>query len=696
MAKVMLRTLDGRPLEGWAKARTSRGIPYYVNHSHAVTQWDHPEYVHVMEELMLINSVKYAAYRTACKLRRLQTRLKLHEANLQCVASAFDNAGLRMAENRDYVPATRIEQVITDILQSTYRHRHIDIVLSTELALNLLLNIFDQDRHGDLVVLGCKVVLIVLCNGRLQEKYRYLFSQVADHNNCCTRRTLATLLRDLARIPELLSEQPSFGVSHVAAAVDSCFYKVDGEVGITEEVLLSWLLREPQNLVWWTTLYRLTASELVCHDVKCGVCKQHPIIGLRYQCLRCLGYNLCQDCFLHARTSKGHKLHHPIQEYCHEITGKEWRKAIVKIFKNKLGKNSGTKQRYLALPSNPSASSNLTSILCEDQICLDSSSEGEEEEELMSRTILHPDDSPQYNDGAQEEQEGGGPNPQGAGAEKLSQKSKEPTILPMSPRHQIHSVIMHLQEGQRQLEEDPDINNPNKSSNGAIQKHTQELEEQIVKLKAILKSYSGESHGSEVNKNVGTAMKNNFQRFTLPRLESTPILGERGLLLNISPITSSNNPADDTAVLENKENHKVENPEDKTGATPKHRNERHVLTPLATPNTHHRSHQDDGVVMHKVPKPPKLPSFTEINISDLTCLHSGSNSVSSKTDTPSENDDSINAEMKEELEDILRQLDDIFPLVNREDIVYRGGEVVEAALEVGDALANYVKLIPSQ
>lgn len=57
----------------------------------------------------------------------------------------------------------------------------------------------------------------------------------------------------------------------------------------------------------------------VCHDVKCGVCKQRPVIGLRYQCLRCLGYNLCQDCFLHARTSRSHKLSHPIQEYCHEV-----------------------------------------------------------------------------------------------------------------------------------------------------------------------------------------------------------------------------------------------------------------------------------------------------------------------------------------------------------------------------------------
>ena len=41
-----------------------------------MTQWDHPEYVRLMEEVQAVNSVKYAAYRTACKLRRLQSRLK--------------------------------------------------------------------------------------------------------------------------------------------------------------------------------------------------------------------------------------------------------------------------------------------------------------------------------------------------------------------------------------------------------------------------------------------------------------------------------------------------------------------------------------------------------------------------------------------------------------------------------------------
>ena len=53
----------------------------------------------------------------------------------------------------------------------------------------------------------------------------------------------------------------------------------------------------------------------VKHDAKCNICKMYPIIGLRFKCLKCLNYDMCQDCFFVARTTKRHKLTHPTQEY---------------------------------------------------------------------------------------------------------------------------------------------------------------------------------------------------------------------------------------------------------------------------------------------------------------------------------------------------------------------------------------------
>lgn len=705
----MVKTLDGCVLESWAKARTNSGIPYYVNHSRSVTQWDHPEYVRVMEEVQAANSVKYAAYRTACKIRRLQTRLKLHEVNLQCIASAFDSAGLRVGENSDLVGIKQIEAVVSQVLRTSHKHRPVDTNLSTELTINLILNVLDEARSGVVQVLGCKVIMVVLCSGRLQEKYRYLFTQMADHNNCCTRRRLAMLLRELSRIPELLSEKPSFGLSFVSAAVDSCFKDIVGDVGVTEEVLLSWLLREPQTLVWWTTLYRLTAGELVCHDVKCGVCKQRPIIGLRYQCLRCIGYNLCQDCFLHARTSRRHKLTHPIQEYCHENTGKEWRKAVMKIMKHRLKRTDGNKQRYLAIPA--TGGHNLTSLLYDGGCNVgshgwsgSSGDDTEEEEELMSRTILHPDDDDD-DDGNGVEQFREGENSNGAKA-KVSQKhSSEPTIIRTSPRHQIHSVIMHLEEGHRQLEDAPD---PTK----AVEQHTQELQTQINRLKSILQSYSSTRGSKRSHKRVGGAPGEG-----LPRMESTPIVGDRGLWLNLSPIETMPHPSgDDTVLLDNKENQRLENPD----ATPKRPNPSVMgpprlpfsqrtanhLSHASTPNNKKsQSETNEFAIPKAVPKPSRLPSFTEVNFSDLTYLSSATASSAptpapagkiklSNCDAVADDSQDTATDVREELENILLQLDQIFPLKDQQRPVASADGVVEAACELGDVLAEYVSAVP--
>lgn len=76
----------------------------------------------------------------------------------------------------------------------------------------------------------------------------------------------------------------------------------------------------------------------VAHPVKCGACKASPVVGLRwvsptprprgrnplvsmcrYQCLQCLGYDLCQSCFLHGMISKNHSIKHRMQEHCQQV-----------------------------------------------------------------------------------------------------------------------------------------------------------------------------------------------------------------------------------------------------------------------------------------------------------------------------------------------------------------------------------------
>ena len=40
----------------------------------------------------------------------------------------------------------------------------------------------------------------------------------------------------------------------------------------------------------------------------------------RYRCLRCFNFDMCQNCFFSGRKAKGHKLTHPMQEYCTAVS----------------------------------------------------------------------------------------------------------------------------------------------------------------------------------------------------------------------------------------------------------------------------------------------------------------------------------------------------------------------------------------
>ena len=93
---------------------------------------------------------------------------------------------------------------------------------------------------------------------------------------------------------------------------------------------------EPQSFVWLPVMHRLASSEFAKHQAKCNVCKMFPIVGLRYRCLRCFNFDICQNCFFSQRTAKSHKLTHPMQEYCTPTTSGDDIRDFGLILKNKL------------------------------------------------------------------------------------------------------------------------------------------------------------------------------------------------------------------------------------------------------------------------------------------------------------------------------------------------------------------------
>ncbi|XP_064602546.1 dystrophin-like isoform X2 [Liolophura sinensis] len=322
----------------WERAVAGNKVPYYINHTTETTRWDHPKMVDLMEALNDLNEVRFSAYRTAMKLRTLQKRLCLDLLNMATAVTAFDHHGLR-AQNDKLMDVIEIINCVTTMYE-TLSEDHpnlVNVPVCVDLVLNWLLNVYDMIRTGKIRVLSFKVGLILMSKAHLDDKYRFLFRLIADTNGFADERKMGLLLHDCMQIPRQLGEIAAFGGSNIEPSVRSCFENVleAGRQEIQAGDFLDWARQEPQSLVWLPVLHRLAASETSKHQAKCNICKEFPIVGFRYRCLKCFNFDICQNCFFSGRKAKGHKLTHPMQEYCSTTTSGEDVRDFTKVFKNK-------------------------------------------------------------------------------------------------------------------------------------------------------------------------------------------------------------------------------------------------------------------------------------------------------------------------------------------------------------------------
>ncbi|XP_046399576.1 dystrophin, isoforms A/C/F/G/H-like isoform X9 [Ischnura elegans] len=321
----------------WERATTPNKVPYYINHQAETTHWDHPKMIELVNSLADLNEVRFSAYRTAMKLRTVQKRLCLDLLQLSAAQDSFDSHGLR-AQNDKLIDVTDMVTVLSSLYEAIAAESPslVDLPLCLDLCLNWLLNVYDSQRTGQIRVLSFKVGLVLLCKGHLEEKYRYLFRLIADPNRLADQRKLGLLLHDCVQVPRQLGEVAAFGGSNIEPSVRSCFEKAGKDKTTIEAVhFLSWLQQEPQSLVWLPVLHRLSAAETAKHQAKCNICKEYPIVGFRYRCLKCFNFDMCQNCFFSGRKAKNHKLTHPMQEYCMATTSGEDVRDFTRALRNK-------------------------------------------------------------------------------------------------------------------------------------------------------------------------------------------------------------------------------------------------------------------------------------------------------------------------------------------------------------------------
>ncbi|KAI1897629.1 hypothetical protein AGOR_G00085230 [Albula goreensis] len=319
----------------WQRAVSQNKVPYYINHQTQTTCWDHPKMTELFHTLGDLNNVRFSAYRTAMKIRRLQKALCLDLLDLNVAQNTFEQH--KLTQNTQLLNVPDVINCLTTIYDGLEQN-HKDLVnvpLCVDMCLNWLLNVYDTGRSGKIRVLSMKIGLLSLSKGHLEEKYKYLFRQVAGPGDTCDQRQLGLLLHDAIQIPRQLGEVAAFGGSNIEPSVRSCFQHVTNKVELEPRQFVDWMRLEPQSMVWLPVLHRVAAAETAKHQAKCNICKECPIVGFRYRSLKHFNYDVCQSCFFSGRTAKGHKLNYPMVEYCTPTTSGEDMRDFTKVLKNK-------------------------------------------------------------------------------------------------------------------------------------------------------------------------------------------------------------------------------------------------------------------------------------------------------------------------------------------------------------------------
>uniref|UniRef100_A0A7N9AVV2 Dystrobrevin, beta a n=1 Tax=Mastacembelus armatus TaxID=205130 RepID=A0A7N9AVV2_9TELE len=322
------------------------------------------------------DAICLSTYRTACKLRFIQKRCNLHLIDIYNVIEAVRDAGLNAVELNAGISVTRVENLVSSLFNQLSKRLPTTYTINarecTVLLVEFLLAAIDSEPDSQLTVLFVKAILATLCGGKLVDKLRYVFSQVSDSNGVLVQSKFDGFLREALKLPTAVHEGPSFGYSNTLAR--SCFPQ---QKRVMLNMFLDIVANPPQCLVWLPLMHRLANVEHVYHPVSCSYCRCNSMTGFRYRCLRCRGYQLCQNCFWHGNASGSHNNQHQMKEHS------SWKSPATKLGRalgRTLGCVSSREPPHPIYPEEPERTLNLANI-----VSVDSASRQDEEHKLIAR-----------------------------------------------------------------------------------------------------------------------------------------------------------------------------------------------------------------------------------------------------------------------------------------------------------------------
>uniref|UniRef100_A0A669CF76 Dystrobrevin n=1 Tax=Oreochromis niloticus TaxID=8128 RepID=A0A669CF76_ORENI len=300
------------------------------------------------------DAICLSTYRTACKLRFIQKRCNLHLIDIYNVIEAVRDAGLNAVELNAGISVTRLENLVSSLFNQLSKRLPTTHTINPQQSTVLLVE-FLLAPDSRLTVLSVKAMLATLCGGKLVDKLRYVFSQVSDPNGVLVLSKFDQFLREALKLPTAVYEGPSFGYTQTLAR--SCFPQ---QKRVMLNMFLDIVADPPQCLIWLPLMHRLANVEHVYHPVSCSYCRSNGMTGFRYRCLRCRGYQLCQNCFWRGNTSGSHSNKHQMKEHS------SWKSPATKIgraLSRTLGCVSSREPPHPVYPEEPERTLNLANIV---------------------------------------------------------------------------------------------------------------------------------------------------------------------------------------------------------------------------------------------------------------------------------------------------------------------------------------------
>lgn len=292
--------------------------------------------------------IRFATYRTSCKLRFIQKRCSLNLVDIWNMIEAFRENGLNTLSLSDELSLSKVEAILSSIFYQLNKRLPSSHQINIDQALvatsNFMQIAYDDGVSNKVTVFSLKVALSTMCSGKLNDKLRYIFSQISDSNGVLISSKFEEYLKLILQLPTAVFEGPSFGYDENMA---KSFFNQGQSANrqVTLNVFLDTMLVEPgpQSLLWLPLMHKMAAVENVFHSVECSNCHNESMMGFRYKCQNCPNYQLCQNCFWRGKTSGSHTNDHEMKEHStwvQKSPAKKMSNALKKPFKGSPGKHS--------------------------------------------------------------------------------------------------------------------------------------------------------------------------------------------------------------------------------------------------------------------------------------------------------------------------------------------------------------------